>query len=554
MSPRVARNATLLVLCLGVAAVARAQDPILHEFVPDVRADEALVYADPNNPEPSAIVYDGEVLPAPEDGALQEDERPMVASSGDGIRQEEPGRRSASFRPDRITELESTLGYFTVFTPAIAPFKRVTALDAVVMDGGTPVLQVADTRGGRMAVEGANSSPPDDRDRDRFWGSVVLDFGAGMRVPLPSVSPESRILSLRTEPPISLRVERDPADNYYARALGTLPTTQIRLTFLTDAPKGYFNRPVPAAASDALSHEAAELPPGLQADAEAFAGELGLIRGMPMPLVLGRLTEHFRNFEEADQPPEDTGNIYLDLSRGQKGVCRHRSYGFMITASALGIPTRFVMNEAHAWVEVKLADAGWMRIDLGGAAAGLEAHNADDRPVYRPAEPDPLPRPQPYQDSYSQLNNVDGLREETPGGTEAGSAGGQTGSSGTSGGSSTGGSSSGGSTSGDEPRMSEARDQVRLTLNESEYDVFRGRTISVNGRATAASSGLGAEGLRLEVRLRGDGQEMPLGVTVTRAEGHFQGSFGVPPDIAVGEYELMVTTPGNETYFPATAR
>jgi transglutaminase-like putative cysteine protease len=41
----------------------------------------------------------------------------------------------------------------------------------------------------------------------------------------------------------------------------------------------------------------------------------------------------------------------LDLARGKRGVCRHRAYAFVIVAQALGIPARFVQNEAHAWVE-----------------------------------------------------------------------------------------------------------------------------------------------------------------------------------------------------------
>ena len=140
---------------------------------------------------PTAIVYDGEVIPAPEGGPLRPGEQPMVAHPGDGLSSESPGRRSPSFRPDRITDLEGTLGYYTVFTPSIAPFKRVSALDAVGPSAdGVPVLGVAHPEVTQpVPVEGAVAPAPDGRARDRFWGSVVLDFTSGQRVPFPSVSP-----------------------------------------------------------------------------------------------------------------------------------------------------------------------------------------------------------------------------------------------------------------------------------------------------------------------------------------------------------------------------
>ncbi len=526
---------------------------MLHEYVPDVREDEAMLLT-AGSAEPAGIVYDGEVIPAPRDGALRRDERPMTAVPGDGASSEEPGRRSPTFRPDRITALEGTLGYYTVFTPTIAPFKRVTALDAVVLaeeDGRTPVLAVSDLETVPVPVVGATAPAPDDRERDRFWGTVVLDFSEGSRVPLPSVSPESRILTLRSEPEAAIRIEKDGADNFFAVAPGRPPATQVRLTFLTDAPRGYFNAPLPEVAADVLAADVPELPESVRQRAESFAAELGLSREMPLPRVLGELVRHFRAFEESDEPPADTGDIYLDLCRGGKGVCRHRAYGFVITAMALGIPARFVMNEAHAWVEVRMASVGWMRIDLGGAAHGLEAHNAEERPVYRPVNPDPLPRPAAYERSYAQARErMQGLRSAPGGGRTREQAGG------------------GASVevetvppeSGEPPRRSEAtsadeapREALRLSVDRARYEVFRGRTIEVTGRATSVADGAGVSGLRLEVLLEGD-RELLLGVTVSREHGYYRGTFGVPPDVDVGEYRLEVRTPGDDRHLPASVR
>jgi transglutaminase-like putative cysteine protease len=105
---------------------------------------------------------------------------------------------------------------------------------------------------------------------------------------------------------------------------------------------------------------------------------------------------------ESSEPPTNTGDLYLDLARGGKGLCRHRAYGFVVTARALGIHARFVQNEAHSWVEVQLPDVGFLRIDLGGATHGLTAHDTRERASYVPTQPDTLPRPAAYRQSYAR--------------------------------------------------------------------------------------------------------------------------------------------------------
>lgn len=549
-----------------------AEDPVLHEFLPEVNdVDVGALLVRNADGEPTAIVHQGEVLPAPEGGERRSSERSMSARPGNGEGPENPGQRSPTFRPDRVTALEGTLGYFTVFNPTIAPFKRVSAMDTVALAGGVPVLGVGQPRATSVAVD---PDPIDDVPRDRFWGSVVLDFDSAPsgspRVPLPSVSPESRILSARTEPPMDLRFERDGVDAFFAVAP---PGTrgEVRLVFLTDAPRDYFNRAsIPDVPADVFATENYPLEAVTRADGLRFAAELGLRPGVSMRRALEVLSDHFRSFVESQEPPASSGNIYLDLSRGRKGVCRHRAYGFVITAQALGIRARFVQNEAHAWVEVKLPRTegpdGWMRIDLGGAAGALEAHGAEDRPVHRPSQPDPLPQPGAYRQSYSQLaGDVRGLRSgegdrfsstrttadgepapvsDDPGGeptnAEAPAEGPEVAD----------------APEPDRPApnftpVSRAR-PVRLALDQRAFEVFRGRTLTVTGVATDPDGG-GAGRLRVEVLLRGR-EERLLGVTASRADGRFRASVGVPANLPVGDYRLVVRTPGDERFFPAQAR
>ncbi|MDQ3036969.1 MAG: transglutaminase domain-containing protein, partial [Myxococcota bacterium] len=409
--PSVRGPLTGAALLLAFVALARADDSVRHEYVPDVESDEGTLVVSSGGPEPAALVYDGEVIPAPDGGALRpHEERAMQATPGDGHSTEEVGRRSPSFRPDRVTELNGQVGYFAVFTPTISPFKRVTALDGITLaPGGVPVLAIAD-RGPRTRAEvvGTQDPPPDWRPRDLFWGSVVIDFTGGPEAPLPAVSPESRLLTVRTEPETRVHFERDGADNFFVvldEPAGAV--SEVRIVFLTDAPRTYFGTDLPTGPANALEGEVPQVPPSVQRRGEEFAATLGLRRGMRFDRTLSTLVEWFRSFEESHEPPRDTGDIYWDLAAGQRGVCRHRAYAFVITAQALGIHARFVQNEAHAWVEVHLPEGrGWMRIDLGGSPRGLTVRNTHERPAYRADFPDPLPRPDAYVRAYAEATRA----------------------------------------------------------------------------------------------------------------------------------------------------
>src|SRR5690606_18735639 len=85
-----------------------------------------------------------------------------------------------------------------------------------------------------------------------------------------------------------------------------------------------------------------------------------------------------RRFRESDDVKlgQTPAELYLYLSLERQGVCRHRAYAFMVTALALGIPTRLVHNEAHAWVEV-FGGSHYHRIDLGGAATRVHDFRRD---------------------------------------------------------------------------------------------------------------------------------------------------------------------------------
>ena len=592
---------------------ARAEgDAILHEFVPNVDAAELFAIPEPtrsrgaeaspvdapgspsgDTPLPGAIQYEGELLAAPDLSAPPSAEpiASLRALPGDSMGREEAGRRSPSFRPDRITRLDGTVDYHVVFAPTVMPHKRGTALDRVAWsEDGVPVLRgpLAPPRplrpGLRIAADASEA-------RERFWGHVQLDFRDGTRVPLPSVSPEMRIINHQSEPGVSLVFERDSADNYFvslAPSDAEVAPEIVQLAFLVEAPSGYWNRalPPPAGADapriDLWASRVSPLPEDLREEALSFAEEtLGLTPASGYREALDALVRHFRSFEEGSGRLATRGTIYGDLARQMEGVCRHRAYAFTITALALGLPTRFIMNEAHAFVEVLLPDERYMRIDLGGAAAGLRERGVERPPRYTPRTPDPLPQPLAYRAATGNLGgsaadegNGDpssgapsgsrGTREgDAPGDAQVGAPPSESGpmsrstdelgdgGEGPDGAIGEGSSESASQSSGVEgggPSVARGqRASVRVSLDERQLESARGGAFTVHGRARSGdASSAPAGGLRVELVLRGRFERL-LGVTTTNEDGTFSAELVIPTDLAVGDYTIVARTPGDAT-------
>jgi hypothetical protein len=575
-----ARLACALWACLTpvtfVAPKVAAEERVLHEFLPSVDPDEVqgLTRAarrdaseNADSPVPAPVS-----APISASGAGATPSRAETATETETAADESPdpqrGRErsaapnSESFRPDRQTSLEGSLDYFEAFNPSIAPFKRVTAFGAVALDddGKTPVLSVGDTRHQRVPLETADTAPPDRRARDRFVGEIDVDFRANVLQPMPSVSPESRVLSLTTRPAMQVQVERDGADNFFLRALGPIPDSPVHVRWDTDAPRAYFGTDIPATKLRELPKPTTKLERSIARRGLRFAAQLGISPNSDLRSALEKLTGHFRNFVESAEPPANTGDLYEDLVQGGKGLCRHRAYGFVVTARALNIEARFVQNEAHSWVEVRVPETGFVRIDLGGATHGLTAHDTGGRSSYVPAQPDTLPRPVAYRQSRARaaqgaeeaaisgkaaspkpdLSTLSGrwLLNETNGTpnnqSQAPAA-----------------ASGNGSQPGTD-KSPPAKRALHLSIDDRRIQAVRGGKLVLTGRAVEDGE-RGVPGLRVEVWiLRQERQQrMLLAVQVSDADGYFRADFGVPPDLAVGDYRLIVRSDGDAQHLPA---
>ncbi len=464
---------------------------------------------------------------------------------------------------DRTTTHDGVLNYTAEFNPSIVPHKRMAVFDLV---GEGYTLKVSDGTLAEVKLT-PQSSPPG---RDPFWASLVLKVRAGEAVPIPSVAPRARVLSYRTTPRAKVQFFRDGADNHWVKAAHT---GQVRLIFLTDAPRSYFSPSVPAGvtAADTPLPLRPRLPASARAAAEKVLRRLRLSRNAPLKKQLNRLAAYFRSFRAGKLPDKSSGDTYLDIALGQLGVCRHRAFAFVITAQALGIPARYVQNEAHAFSEVYVPRLGWVRMDLGGASSELRVHNGRRRTVYRPG-PDPFPTPSSYaaqRNGTPQTARITGLgrgqrkrlrsgrrmrhlrgAESSEGKGKGGAAAARDQPVGAAGRPTSGSVSSPPTTptasaEAPPPRLAT---MIKLTSPGAVVSVVdRGSALTVKGHVRHGSSGV--EGLQVDLLLSRDGRVgYPVGSLVTDQKGHFRGQLPVPRDVEVGTYRVYAETPGDSKY------
>ena len=360
-SPR-ARAAAL---SLAPIRAARADDRVLHEYVPDVRRrTRPRSRSAQSQAAPDAIEYAGRG--AGRARASGEQSGPaMVATPGDGQLAEQPGQRSPSVSPDRLTALEGSLD---------VP-RRVQPVDRAVQARHEPGRDAARrATASRRCSAIATARGARCRSRARRRGAArcaaarsLLGRGDARLLARARACrcrrsrPSRASCRCAREPATDLQIERDAAGNFYAAARGARRAASVFVAFLTDAPRAYFGTELPHGPRErARAARAAARSPASRARARALRAPAARHRRRARDLAdaLAALTAHFRAFEESDAAARRTrGDIYLDLARGKKGICRHRAYAFVVTAHALGIPARFVQNEAHSWVEVELPRA-----------------------------------------------------------------------------------------------------------------------------------------------------------------------------------------------------
>lgn len=558
---------------VATVAVSRAAKPrpVLHEILPSPATDSEpspVLGKAAGDANPAAIASGDKVLPSPPLDGKKSDE-PVLGTRDFGA------DRNTESAPDRSTDSDSTLHYASVFNPDVLPFKRMSALDAVRDDYTLFVNKRTLTPVPVVGAAGNN-----DRTRDRFWGSMPVKLTPGVDVPLPSVAPDMRILSYETEPKIRLTFSKDGADNFYVRSDDASSGGTFRLVFLADADAGYFAPSLPtdrrytaAIVADLAPRQLrVDLPADVRTAAEEVLTRLGVGRRDNLTDSFNRLVDYFRGFEAKDLT-RDSGDIYRDLCFTRAGVCRHRSFAFMVTANALGIPTRYVTNEAHAFVEVWFPNRNWQRIDLGGAALRLEVSGGDGKTLHRPRAEDPFSKPKQYSENYTQLEgDIKGLSQSQisdrrrP--TDAAPASGDFDASGAGSGSGSGLGTSSGSGSGsaadalslpgritpDKSLPVAQPDPLKKTpaleITRADSVAYRGGSLHLEGRATVAGQPLPGRPIDVFISPAGSGGKpaRPLRRILTNRDGTFAADFDIPADVQLAPYEIHISSPEDAEY------
>ena len=371
----------MLVLAVAPPAIAQRRGgtgaPVLHEPISvDAREDVALAVS-LDGEIPAAINTPRGLVSAPDPA------RPLGAGQSPygTSRSDVP---DAAFHPDRDTRRPDVLPYDDPFSPSTAPFKRLSAFDFV---DAAYTLSVRDAHASPMSVAPV---PAPDASEEQFYADMVIDLTAGQKVRIPTVGPGTRVLRARAgvgTQDVKFVLYKDGAENWF---IESETTTRARLVMELSLPRAAFGGDF-GTPSWAELLPVPSLPPNVMRAALEVSAKIGTSRRLSPRENVTKLVGYFRGFTESEDPPASSRDIYLDLALSRKGVCRHRAFAFMVTALALSIPTRMIVNEAHAWVEVHDGRL-WRRIDLGGA--GRTLHDPLSTNVPHDPPPDPFAWPQ----------------------------------------------------------------------------------------------------------------------------------------------------------------
>jgi transglutaminase-like putative cysteine protease len=549
-APILAAAAVAAAAGLAVAQSARHK---LHEDLPLPSDKPTRMIGGSGSATPAAFTAGDKVLPKPpadRPGARPPDGEPVLGAGGFAA------DRRTTMTPDGNTGPDATLHYVSVFNPDVLPFKRMSALDGVEPDY---TLKIAHAALGELPVGGTT-----DKSRDPFWGSVLIRLAPGQDVPLPSVAPDMRILYYEVTPKIAIKFEKDGADNFYVRSDESSAAGTYRLIFAADADASYFAPALPTGGNYTPLTVATMAPPELRPvlpdavrrEAKRTLDRLGVDAQMDLGVVFNRLVGYFRAFQAKPLPPA-SGNVYRDLCMSQAGVCRHRAFAFMITANALGIPTRFVENEAHAFVEVWFPYR-WQRIDLGGAALRMEVSGASDKTLHRPRADDPYEKPAAYKQNYTQLEgDIKGLTRDQLADKHKSLS--QSPPSGAFDTAAAAGSGAALTTTPDRILPDQSlpvvtRDPKKpspvLSVTRADDRAYRGAQLHVEGTAIAAGKPLPDHTVDVFLSLAGHGgsNSIFVGRAVTEADGSFRADFPVPPTIGLAAYDIWLSSPEDAYY------
>jgi hypothetical protein len=336
----------------------------------------------------------------------------------------------------------------------------------------------------------------------RFRGNIPLGDVSTQPIAIPSVSPTANIISYTSSAPdVPFNFFKDGADNYYVASSQYTQWQNIQLTIVTTANLSYFHPYDPVIPETLTLNQIPEPkkhtpPESVCEKARLVIDELGLTGETNVKRILHTMIDYFSSFTEGDIPgPDQEPDVYLAIARAKHGACYPRSYAFFITANAIGIPTRLVTNDCHAFVEVYIPPTGWQMIDLGGLGVCVNC-NPSGFDVWNGLSPPP-----------TEGNQTEGNQSET-----------------------------------------ERRPTI-ITITSVSPTADKNGAFIVEGTVTDAQL-VGLQNINVAVGLNHTKSEpgKPAGAGVTGAEGRFRIICTVPADTTLGENQVVAHALENATY------
>jgi transglutaminase-like putative cysteine protease len=511
--------ATLLVLGAIAGPVPARGDlahPVEHEPIPPDAANDLAFGARIDGDLPAAIETRSGLVSAPDPHAALPKDAPHAAPDAPiALAGQDVGEQVASsYVPDGDTRRPSELPYSDPFSPKTAPFKREIAFDTVHSDFSLgvddPKLLPVPTRGFARG----------DGTEELFYGDLVVEMVPGQPTRIPSVGPGARILSAHLgnrDDELDFDVVHDSADNWFVQSRKRGPA---RLVMEIAISRAVFGGPLGEVPTDVrFSRWGSLLAEPVQRDAAAVATHIGVPRATARETV-SALVDYFRGFTESEDPLPKGVSTYLALALSKHGVCRHRAYAFMVTAMSLGIRSRVVMNEAHAWVEVWDGEV-WKRIDLGGAGSVLAETDSAPAAEYTPP-PDPFGWPAGAARGEDLARTAPGFDLAAP------ATGGQSLPSG----------------SLARPMPGDTRPVAHLTLLAGDSTATRGQPLRVHGEVLADGLPCVSAVVSILFRDTSTGGTVTVGGLATNDRGVYDGALSVPSSVPIGHYEVVASTDG----------
>lgn len=543
-----------LAWCVAVVftSSALAAQPVLHEFF-QFDGDAVLP--------PSQLVPPAAAFPIAADAPAEPPADPAILAGAVPDNQDTSNQRPEQptaddeYRLDGNTSQPDQVGYSDPFTPSIPPFKRLYAYDSV--NSG---LELVVAKSALRPVHVGGVARPS---QDQFMGKQDLALVSGQLMRLPTVGPSVQILNGRLTPGAGFSLFEDSAENLFLQPQGSGKFEWVVHMALERASLG---SPFADVAWSNLSPSLPELPAIVNEAAAPVLERLKLSESVRPAVAVRRMVEYFRSFEpKEEQRPEKGLALYREIALSQKGVCRHRAFAFVVTGLAIGLPSRFVRNEAHAWVEVYDSKI-WHRLDLGGAAGEMALTSDLDVPHETP--PDPYTWPPKSESGESMVDRalqaaMSGAGGDAPGnGGRSGATGGNVAPTSTGGpqnNSTAPAQSASAAASVSSPAMEPAATPeptadvpelppTRLTVAFGGATLKRGERFSVQGLARNAK-GETCSLMRIDVVLHDTGTRTTFaaGTLVTDEQGRYAGQLVLPQRVPVGDYQVQVSTPGHQT-------